>query len=434
MTLDLLRIPNLVLALDGDAPAVPELAELARRRGRFAFVHADEGRVVLARDGLGLNKLFACIHGSEGVIVASYLTDLRDRGVPFEAIFSVPAGVAAEVDLAAATIRHERFFSPQPREAGGDAALQRAAKRIRDTLLHTLAGLCAHAGERVAVCLSGGIDSSVVAAFVAEVFDDVHAYTYSYREGPDGRLSDDAVGAEAVAEALRLDLTIVAAGDDEILAAVDEAIEFGQDWRDFNVHCAVVNVLLARAIAERSGPGTVVFTGDLMNELMADYAPIRFNGNWYYSLPNLPFHRLRRTLVSGLQTGDREVGVFGAFGLTAAQPYAFCCDSLLAVPSDVLAESGKVPLMELIAEGRLGGISLRRPKIRAQIGDTSVVRGILPVLVRSGRDAAWLRRRFAERFDTNEGELNRFVRGGVYRSGPADVTQASTLAEGYVRV
>src|SRR5919106_6818576 len=79
-------------------------------RGRFACASVrPDGRVRLARDGLGLNKLFLAIHESGRIVAANYLIDLVSHGVPFEAIYSVTAGHAMEVDPARGTVALSRY-------------------------------------------------------------------------------------------------------------------------------------------------------------------------------------------------------------------------------------------------------------------------------------------------------------------------------------
>jgi hypothetical protein len=205
-----------------------------------------------------------------------------------------------------------------------------------------------------------------------------------------------------------------------VLGALRDAVRFGQDWRDFNVHAAIVSVLLGDAIA-RDAPPThgvseiLVLTGDLMNELMADYAALRYRGRDYYGLPAIRPDALRRALVRGVQAGDREVGVFRSRGLTAVQPYGAVSESLLALPGTI----AKPDVIRALGGDRLPAVFYERKKIRAQIGDTEVRRGILPLLVDSGRDGEWLEQLACDLFGApDQRSLRNFIRAGVYRSCP----------------
>src|SRR5690606_12663968 len=123
--------------------------------------------------------------------------------------------------------------------------------------------------------------------------------------------------ARKVAAELGVPIEVIEASTQDLLDLVDDTLVYGQDFRDFNVHCGLVNAVLARGIQARNADGDArpcVLTGDTMNELVSDYTPVQYGESEYYSLPQLSPGRLRRFLVSGLDTGDREVGVFARCG------------------------------------------------------------------------------------------------------------------------
>ena len=121
--------------------------------------------------------------------------------------------------------------------------------------------------------------------------------------------------------------------------------------------------------------------------------------------------------MHGLDTCHREVGVFGAFGLTVVQPYAACVDAYLSLPADFLRlEDRKDRLVKEIVGSQLPDYIYRRPKVRAQIGDTHGG-GTLAACIDNGIDGAWLRRRFAKLHEVGEEQaLDRFIRAGRYRA------------------
>jgi asparagine synthetase B (glutamine-hydrolysing) len=409
-----LRVPNLCWpSVDPDMAANPET--LAGVAGRFALARHDDERVHLARDKLGLNKLFFAVD-RQGVVAANYLADLVDAGVPFEAICSVPAGVAVEIDLVRNAVTTRRYH-PLPRAAGQSSEPASVLDTIADGLTRCFELLAsAFPSSKVAVCLSGGADSALVAAHARDAFPHAVAYTYAHHDGRSWP-SEDLVFAERVARHLGMAFRPVIVDAGAILGAVRRAIRFGQDWRDFNVHSAVVNEILAAAIAADAAQlgdhrHTIVLTGDLMNEALADYAPVHYRGTTYYRLPDVPADRLRVSLVRGIQTGDREVGVFASHGLDVAQPYASVLEQLLSLPGSVT----KPDIMRALAAGRLPADVRDRPKVRAQIGDPVARQGVLPVLVDSGRDARWLEAAFCEEFRISDrSALRGLVRAGVYR-------------------
>jgi asparagine synthetase B (glutamine-hydrolysing) len=390
-------------------------------RGQYAFAlspDGDEG-AWLVRDALGINKLFFAIHQSGTVLAANYLIDLVERGVPCESVYSVPAGHVMRIDTARRQLGLTRYVPPRIPEAGA-SSLAEMADQIR-AQLETWFGRLAQAfhGRRIAVALSGGLDSGVIAALARRYFERVTAYTYSYRP-PDGALSEDAAYAQRLAEFLEIPFRLVPASAEQVLGAIERALVYGQDWRDFNVHCAIVNELLGRAIAGDVGQGepVLVLTGDLNNEFFADYAPVVYGTHEYYTLPRLDRRSLRHALVRGLDTGDREVGILGGHGLDVIQPYGLLAETLLAIPAPLLGEADAKQQLGRAAFGDLlPDWIFKRLKVRAQVGTSGPVTGILAVLAESGRDAAWLRQAFRGAFRiSGDAFMNSFIRAGVYRS------------------
>lgn len=399
------------------------LAMLGAARGRFALI-LDEGvagRIILVRDLLGANKLFFAIHRSGRVTVANYLWDLVKCGVPCEAVYSVPPGCALRIDALRATLdlwRHSTIaepYAPRP--------LRDVANGIRAQLEAWFARLADQFRYRPTfVCLSGGLDSGVIAAFARRYFPNLTAYTYSYTENG-GAETEDAVAARRLADALGIPLRIVPASAADVLAVLGSVLVNGQDWRDFNVHCAVVNELLARAMKADLADTTdrsaaLVLTGDLNNEFFADYTTVVYRGREYYSLPKMDRGSLRKVLIRGLDAGDREVGVFAAHGLDVIQPYGLIADALMQIPVPLLNDPDtKVTVARQIAGDMLPDWIFTRPKVRAQIGNARCESGILPTLADSGRDSRWLRQTFRNTFGiTDDGFFSRFIRAGSYRS------------------
>ena len=422
----LLNIRN--LCWSGAAPrrAVDPVPSRARRlvlRGRFACASAAaDGSVTLARDRLGLNKLFLAVHESGTVVAANYLIDLVRHGVPFEAIYSVPAGCVVRLTPRPHHVDVAQCGEVRDRAAAGPASVEDIARDIRADLDGWLSRLGEQFHDRdVCVCLSGGLDSGLIAALARRHFPRLTAYTYSFT-APGLPLSEDATYAGRLARVLRIPFRLVTATAADLDGAVDAALCFGQDWRDFNVHCAIVNEVVARAIradAERANAKLpLVLTGDLANEFLADYEPVVYAGEEYYRLPRMDAPDLRRVLIRGLDTGDREVGVFGNHGLEVLQPYGLIVHQYDRLPAAFIGGAqSKQTLARLIAGDVLPSFLFDRPKVRAQIGDATAHTGILPQLIARGRGASWLRRAFCRLFNIpNAAFLDRFIRAGRYRS------------------
>lgn len=216
---------------------------------------------------------------------------------------------------------------------------------------------------------------------------------------------------------------LVQADQQDLLDTLSSAILNRQDWRDFNVHAAIINELLAAAIAADHPHGALVFTGDLMNEFLADYTPGTYADTLYYRLPNFPPDRLRVHFTRGVQTGDREVGVFATHGLTVVQPYCWTATELLALPEPV----SKPQLMAHLGRHKLPTGTLRRPKVRAQIGDLHADTGVLPQLLQAGITQDYLRDRFRDALGISDpADLHRTVRGGIHQPVPHTPTEGNS--------
>lgn len=421
----LLRVRNLCWAADARRTAVDPTATGARRlapHGRFACATpAADGSVTLARDRLGLNKLFLGVHESGKVVAANYLIDLVRHGVPFEAIYSVPSGHAVRI---VPNHDHVEVLSYGEAGDGADAAVADVddiARDIRAELERWFSRFAEQFRDRhVCICLSGGLDSGLIASLARQYFSRLTAYTYSFA-APGLSLSEDAVHAERLARVLGLPFRLVPATADDLLGAVDAALCHGQDWRDFNVHCAMVNEIVARAIRRDADinrePPPLVLTGDLANEFLADYEPVSYGGEEYYKLPRLQPFDLRRTLIRGLDSGDREVGIFNHHGLDVLQPYGLIVNQYHRLPPAFIGGAqSKQALVRKVAGDLLPSFLFDRPKVRAQMGDSTARTGILPLLIQNGYGADWLRRAFCRLLNVERvAFLDRFIRGGRYR-------------------
>jgi asparagine synthetase B (glutamine-hydrolysing) len=388
-------------------------------RGAVAAVLGDAGNGYrLIRDPLGINKLFWSQRPDGGLLLASRPRRLIDRGCTLGDVRAIPAGGVLDMpstgEFTWSSTRPDDWSTPHDSEGG----IEDAAEEIRRTLLGYLAAIAeAHPSARAFVCLSGGLDSSGIAVLAREVFPNIVAVSFDLArtEGP----SEDRLTAQQLAEDLHMPFLETTVSEDVLLERMDTVLVEGVDWRDFNVHAALVNAALADTISveTRSDPGSaIVLTGDLANEFLVDYHPEHYHGTDYYRLPRLDPVTLRASLIRGLDTSHREIGIFSAYGLSLVQPYAVAVDAYLTLPGDFLAlEDRKQRLARMLFGPSLPGYVYERPKVRAQIG-SSGSGGVLGVCIDRGLDQRWLAERFAKLHDARVDELARFIRAGVYRA------------------
>jgi asparagine synthetase B (glutamine-hydrolysing) len=382
------------------------------------------------RDPLGLNKLFWVRDADGAIVVASRPKRLVDAGHAFDRIQALPRGVV--VDLVPGPGSRSHAAPPieraaRPKATSGIEAIAGEIRSVLDRYLGLLAS--GHPHVRTYVCLSGGLDSSGIAALARVHFSDPVAVSFDVDRGSGP--SDDRLMAERLAVDLDLPLLTATIEQQALLEKIDTVLSEGIDWRDFNVHAGLVNAALAERIAQDlldHDRSALVLTGDLANEFLADYQPEQYRGATYYRLPRLEPGALRTHLVRGLDTCHREVGVFGAWKLPVVQPYAAAADAYLAIPPDWLARTDrKQELSRAIFGELLPQYVYTRRKVRAQLGSANGDGGVLALCVDSGVDSTALRRRFAALHGVDDlRSLDRFIRGGSYRSALPSLEEASS--------
>jgi asparagine synthetase B (glutamine-hydrolysing) len=425
-----LSIPNLLLRDDGPLPADTidvgtPARSLSAVTGHFALhLRDDDDRHLLVRDPLGVNKLFYAVTPDGDVRTSNYAVDLLREGQPMTRIQSVPLGHLVRLSPSRRAFALEKYANIPFADSEVDLPhdLTAHATRIRSKLEATFRTLAQTlSGRSVYVTMSGGLDSTGIAVMARRFIGEFVGVTFRVEGGPSADLvKDDLHYARSVAQALGVPLEVVTVSRDALLSLIDSALVDGQDYRDFNVHCGLVNVALADALTARFGSSwttpPAVLTGDTMNEIMADYSPVAYGAREYYGLPRVSIGRMRRILVSGLDSGDREVGVFARRGIQTIQPYALCADAYCQVPAALLTEpTAKQRLARAIFGDRIPGPIYARPKVRAQVGSSDEVGGTLAALVDQGVDAAALERRFCELHGLQPADLKAWIRGGYYR-------------------
>jgi asparagine synthetase B (glutamine-hydrolysing) len=404
----------------GDASLPQGSDALKNLRGGASWVLGDDANGwQVVRDPLGINKLFWARDGEGSICFASRPRRLVDIGLRFEEVLAIPPGTVADYPppSEAAVVRSlvpDEWFSS---ERTTDENLDAIGSRIRATLMGFFEAVGSSVGSRqVFVCLSGGLDSSGIAALAHEILPDAVAVSFDLKR-PGGGPSDDRVAGERVARDLGMRFLEVTVTEDELLGRLDSVLVEGIDWRDFNVHAGLVNAVLADAIADIAET-SIVLTGDLANEFLVDYEPEWYGGSEQYRLPRLRPAALRASLVRGLDTSNREVGIFASRGLRLLQPYATAADSYLALAEGFLDRADRKQVLGRIVFGNLVPDHVySRGKVRAQVGSASGG-GVLGTCLDRGIDAAWLRRRFCELHGVEDvAELDRFIRAGRYRAG-----------------
>jgi asparagine synthetase B (glutamine-hydrolysing) len=389
--------------------------------GQFA-IHLQSGtRHLLFRDPLGVNKMFFALGLDGQVEVSNYLIDHVQAGRGLNRVWSVPSGHALRLDAGSRDYSLTRYTDlafneaaapvddPYQCAAGIRSALEAAIRQIRALAM----------GRSLYVTMSGGLDSTTVSVLARQIIGTFTGVTFTMADANGAVIeSEDLRYVRRLAKDLDVPLKIVSRTARQLLELLDPVLVYGQDWRDFNVHCGLVNAAigfdLARDLGGEARP--LLLTGDCANELTADYTPVSYRGQTYYTLPDLPAGRLRRFLVTGLDTGDREIGIYAHFGCDVLQPYALCAPAFAQVPATLLeVPQAKQRLMERAVAGLVPDYILARPKVRAQSGSHDNSGGTLAAVADAGVGSQELTTRFCELFQTDARALRGLIRAGMYR-------------------
>ncbi len=278
-------------------------------RGMWAFAVADEsGDAWLGRDPLGVKPLYWAHHEGR-VLAASELRAFPRRVRPFVEEFP-PAhvwtptdGLVPYVDLQVNPLGDTRPAGAafDSRETAQDAVRETLRTSVRERMM---------ADVPVGVFLSGGLDSSIVAAVMARASEPGRT-VHSFAAGtPD---SSDLAAARVVADALGLEHHERLYTDEDVVAVLPEVVASTESYEPSLIRSAVPNYLLAEMAARHV---KVVLTGEGADELFAGYHHLR----------ELSEDELRDALVDGvaglhhlnLQRCDR---VTMAHGLEARVPF-----------------------------------------------------------------------------------------------------------------
>jgi asparagine synthase (glutamine-hydrolysing) len=351
---------------------------LAELNGMFAFVMAAaDGRFVAARDAVGIKPLYWARRG-ERTRFASEMAAFDGDWQPFVEPFPPGCAWTPQDGLLrfAAAVPEGLDWMPGPTEPGATAPLE---------VLHGTRDVLVEAVERqlmgdvpVGVFLSGGLDSSLVAAIAARVLARRGERLQTFAVGTPS--SPDLAAARLVAAHLDTDHheSIYTAADAlEALPVVVRAIE---SFDPALVRSAVPNFLLSRCTSRHV---KVVLTGEGADELFAGYAYLR-----EFTDPKHLHLELVRTIESlhnlNLQRCDR---VTMAHGLEARVPFLdreVIEWALRLPPGFKLAGPGQ-PEKRLLREAFAGWLPdelLWRDK--AEFGDGSGAADVLTAAIEAG--------------------------------------------------
>jgi asparagine synthase (glutamine-hydrolysing) len=226
-------------------------AWISRLDGMFAFALTQGPDLMLARDPLGIKPLYLGRRGS-ALLFASELKALHRRATgirefPAGHVFSTRGGLK----------RYYQLPRRARRQTGVAAACRTISERLEAAVCKRLV-----ADVPVGVFLSGGLDSSLIAALARRHKNPLDTFYVGTKDSP------DRAPARLMAEFLRSrhherDFTIR-----EAIAALPEVIYYLESFDCALVRSAIPNYFLAKLASEHV---TVALSGEGADELFAGY-------------------------------------------------------------------------------------------------------------------------------------------------------------------
>lgn len=316
---------------------------LSRLEGMYAFAYHDarEGRVLLARDPLGIKPLYvasargAFVFASEvRAVLASGLIDTRVDpealagllawGMPqepvsmIESVRAFPAGCRQWISFDDVNgeslkkpVRYWRFPDPRPNVRAGEAS-----EEVRETLDAAVRDHLV-SDVPVGVFLSSGLDSTIVAGLAARHAADLRTYTVDFPDQPE--MSEARIAA-ATAKRLGSVHRTVRIGDAEALAMAQSWLA-GIDQPSLDG----INTYVISQAVRREGV-IVALSGQGGDELFGGYPS-------FVDVPRL--HRVMR-LAGALPRGLRQK-IAGLLAITSSQTVREKARDIAATDGSLLA-------------------------------------------------------------------------------------------------
>lgn len=243
--------------------------------GEFAFVIHDptgeQSVIHYARDPFGVRPLYLC-HGSENVIgIASELKVLNHISKGNMTVEQVEPGTYRTAtkntddvwSLSGDTTRYFRIPSLSL-HSETQAEPHVYFDRIVDSLKLAVRKRVETSERSVACLLSGGLDSSLIAALSARYYNKLNTYSI----GMEG--SEDLRNARLVADHIGSNHTEIILTEDDFFNAIPEVIKSIESFDTTTVRASVGNYLVAKYIRENSDD-KVVLNGDGSDEVTGGY-------------------------------------------------------------------------------------------------------------------------------------------------------------------
>jgi asparagine synthase (glutamine-hydrolysing) len=289
--------------------SVSELCEMLD--GEFAFVLYDSNKDLLyiARDQLGIRSLILGKNDNNDLFISSEM-----KAIPFGSndnnnnmtIKQFPAGSY----WCSNNDKIYKYFYIESDTFVNDEEI--IIKNIRELFINAVEKRLM-SSRKIACLLSGGLDSTLVSAIVANNYEPYTLNTYSIGL----KDSVDLHYAKIASDYLKTNHTTIELTTEEFLDAIEKTIKQIESYDVTTVRASVGNYLISLFIKENSND-TVIFCGDVSDEIFGSY-----NG-FMYAENDVKFYNENVKMLSNIQYFDalRSDKCISGAGLEARVPFS----------------------------------------------------------------------------------------------------------------
>ena len=269
------------------------IAFLDRLQGMFAFALHDvqRGELILARDRLGIKPLYYC-RNSRGLAFASEIKALLPwLGKPevdpqglaqllqsnftcaprtlLQGVAKLPPAHRARIDTRTLTIELQAYWSPlqvTPLDLGLNEALEHF-----DVLMQDVMDIHMRADVPLGLFLSGGVDSSLLAAMLAQrMAEPLRTFSVGF---PGSSVHNELDAAQRVAEQFHTRHSVFEVSADDMLNCLPRSI-----WAADDLTADYANLPVSMLAEQAGAELKVVFSGEGGDEVFAGYG--RYRSPW----------------------------------------------------------------------------------------------------------------------------------------------------------
>ncbi len=259
--------------------------------GSFAILHSDsDGNLFALRDFIGRKPLYYAVNKKENLIIGSEVKVFKDFGKDFIVRELSPGNYlknnGAQIDFKrldySQALSEEDIKFENPFESIDRFLNQAIKKRISDK------------SYQYGVWLSGGLDSSIIAAIMKKHKDEIYTYSVGFDN------SSDIIYSRKVAEYIGSNHYEYNLGINEIFKSIPEVIYTLESFDAPLVRSSIGNLIVSRISSESD----IIFSGEGGDEVFAGYNYF-LDLNSYDSVQDELYNAINSLHNTALQRVDR---------------------------------------------------------------------------------------------------------------------------------